>query len=145
MSPQPQIWESNHVSGRHEFAQVNAYTAWVEAAHLATGPVFRAIDRWGRVSDTGLHGDSIAPLLRAILAQAGIASSELYSGHSLRRGFANWATANGWSLKTLMEYVAWQNVQSAMRYVEAADPFSKHHIESTTLPVVSYGTPLRTG
>jgi integrase len=51
------------------------------------------------------------------------------SGHSLRRGFANWAMANGWDLKTLMEYVGWKNVQSAMRYVEAADPFAKRRIE----------------
>ena len=34
----------------------------------------------------------------------------------------NWATANGWDLKTLMAYVGWKNVQSAMRYVDASDP-----------------------
>lgn len=49
----------------------------------------------------------------------------------IRRGFANWATSNGWDLKTLMEYVGWRNVQSAMRYVEAADPFSRNRIERT--------------
>ena len=64
-----------------------------------------------------------------MLAEAGIASAELYSSHSLRRGFANWATSNGWDLKTLMEYVGWKNVQSAMRYVDSADPFAKHRIE----------------
>jgi len=109
---------------------VEAYTVWVKTAHLTSGPVFRAIDRWGHVSDAGLHADSIAPLLRSILAEAGIASSELYSGHSLRRGFANWATASGWDLKTLMEYVGWKNVQSAMRHVEATDPFGKYRVES---------------
>ncbi|MCY1200070.1 Phage integrase family protein [compost metagenome] len=109
---------------------VEAYAAWVEAARLTAGPVFRAIDRWGHVGEAGLHADSLVPLLRSILAHAGIASAELYSGHSLRRGFANWATSNGWDLKTLMEYVGWKDVHSAMRYVEAADPFARRRIES---------------
>lgn len=116
---------------------VDAYVAWKEAAQLTAGPVFRAVDRWGHVSDAGLHTDSLAPLLRTILTDAGIASADLYSGHSLRRGFANWATSNGWDLKTLMEYVGWKSVQSAMRYVEAADPFAKRRIErsiQTALP-----------
>lgn len=108
---------------------VDAFMDWSAAAHLKVGPVFRAIDRWGHVSDEGLHADSMVPLLRTMLSDAGIASVGLYSGHSLRRGFANWATSNGWDLKTLMEYVGWKNVQSAMRYVEAADPFAEHRIK----------------
>lgn len=109
---------------------VEAYTAWSCTAQLTAGPVFRAVDRWGHVSDAALHIDSLVPLLRTMLADASIASAELYSSHSLRRGFANWATSNGWDLKTLMEYVGWKNVQSAMRYVEAADPFAKSRIEA---------------
>lgn len=110
---------------------VEAYADWIAAAQLTDGPVFRAIDRWGHVRENGLHADSLVPLLRTMLAEAGVASAELYSSHSLRRGFANWATSNGWDLKTLMEYVGWKNVQSAMRYVEAADPFARRRIERT--------------
>lgn len=109
---------------------VEAYSAWIAAAQLTEGPVFRGIDRWGHVSGDGLHPDSLIPLLRTTLSEAGIASAALYSSHSLRRGFANWATTNGWDLKTLMEYVGWKNVQTALRYVEAADPFAKHRINA---------------
>ncbi|WP_326942762.1 tyrosine-type recombinase/integrase [Actimicrobium sp. GrIS 1.19] len=112
---------------------VEAYVAWITASELTTGSVFRAVDRWGHVGVVGLHADSLVPLLRSILNDAGIASADLYSGHSLRRGFANWATSNGWDLKTLMEYVGWKNAQSAMRYVESADPFAKQRIERTLL------------
>lgn len=48
-----------------------------------------------------------------------------YSGHSLRRGFANWANSSGWDIKTLMKYVGWKDVQSALRYAASADPFAK--------------------
>lgn len=115
------------------------FTDWIALAGLTTGAVFRSIDRWGRVGPEGLHPNSLVPLLRVLFTDAGIASAALYSGHSLRRGFANWATANGWDLKTLMEYVGWKNVHSAMRYVESADPFAKQRIEhiiSAALPLI---------
>jgi integrase len=107
---------------------VDAYIAWIELAGLTEGAVFRRIDRWGHVGDEGLHINSLVPLLRSLFADAGIAFAAQYSGHSLRRGFAQWATSNGWDIKTLMEYVGWKNVQSAMRYIEVADPFARHRI-----------------
>lgn len=104
---------------------VAAYLSWIGLAQLSEGPVFRAIDRWGHISESGLHINSLVPLLRAVFHAAGIPLAFEYSGHSLRRGFANWATSNDWDLKTLMEYVGWRDVHSAMRYVEASDPFSR--------------------
>ena len=107
---------------------VTAYADWIALAGLTNGAVFRSIDRWGHVGIDGLHANSLVPMLRSLFTEAGIASAALYSGHSLRRGFANWATANGWDIKTLMAYVGWKNVQSAMRYVDGADPFGKNRI-----------------
>ena len=95
--------------------------------------MFRSIDRWGHIADVGLHEVSLIPIFRTILTNAGVESADLYSGHSLRRGFATWATANGWDLKTLMEYVGWKNVQSAMGYVDVADQFSQNLIESNLI------------
>lgn len=102
---------------------VDAYLAWITMAQLSSGPVFRAVDRWGNVGPNALHINSLVPLLRAMFDAAGVPLAHQYSSHSLRRGFANWATSNGWDLKTLMHYVGWQDVNSAMRYMDAADPF----------------------
>jgi len=109
---------------------VDAYLDWIHAACLTTGPVFRRIDRWGHVGDQELHVDSLVPLLRSTFVSASVPFADQYSSHSLRRGFANWAAGNGWSLKTLMEYVGWKSVQSAMRYVDAIDPFGQAKIEN---------------
>ncbi|MYM42162.1 site-specific integrase [Duganella qianjiadongensis] len=108
---------------------VDAYLDWIGAAQLTGGPVYRAIDRWGHVGETGLHIDSIAPLLRAILQNGGLASSDAYSGHSLRRGFANWAAADGWDVKSLMEYVGWRDIKSALRYLDASVSYAKGRME----------------
>lgn len=114
---------------------VEAYLAWQNLAQLQRGPVFRSIDRWGHVSEVGLHVDSVAPILRAILAQCELDTSDLYSSHSLRRGFANWAMSSGWDIKTLMAYIGWKDVQSAMRYVDAQDPFDSARVMiAPTLP-----------
>ncbi|QGG76534.1 site-specific integrase [Pseudomonas syringae] len=100
---------------------VQAYIEWINCAALVRGPVFRAVDRWGNLSEEGLHANSVIPLLRQALQRAGIAA-EHYTSHSLRRGFASWAQSNGWDLKSLMSYVGWRDIKSAMRYIDAA-PF----------------------
>ncbi|RKE38899.1 site-specific recombinase XerD [Paraburkholderia sp. BL23I1N1] len=117
---------------------VAAYEAWIAASGLTAGPVFRSIDRWGHISDEGLHAGSFVPLLRALFRAAGVPTPDSYSSHSLRRGFATWANSNQWDLKMLMEYVGWKDVRSAMRYIDAADPFAQHRIESalTAAPTV---------
>ncbi|UFH51018.1 site-specific integrase [Pseudomonas sp. KNUC1026] len=101
---------------------VQAYLNWITAAGIAKGPVFRGIDRWGRLAETPLHSNSLIPLMRGILERGGVPAAA-YSSHSLRRGFATWATANGWDLKSLMAYVGWKDVKSALRYIDPAASF----------------------
>ncbi|WDH21372.1 site-specific integrase [Pseudomonas chlororaphis] len=100
---------------------VQAYEDWLECSGLRDGPLLRNVDRWGRLGD-GLHSYSVSRILRRAFQRSGL-EGEGYSGHSLRRGFATWASANQWSAKALMDYVGWRDVQSAMRYVEADAPF----------------------
>lgn len=101
---------------------VRAYIEWLNVSALVRGPVFRGIDRWGNLAQEGLHANSVIALLRQALERAGI-PAEQYTSHSLRRGFATWAHQRGWDLKSLMNYVGWKDVKSAMRYVEAT-PFT---------------------
>lgn len=103
---------------------VDAYINWITVAGIARGPVFRKLDRWGNLAEDGINQNSLIPILRRIFGQAGI-SAELYSSHSMRRGFATWASANGWDLKSLMSYVGWKDVKSAIRYVDAVSPFGE--------------------
>lgn len=110
---------------------VTAYTEWLQHANLHAGPVFRKVSQTGMLSDNALNPRSIIPLLRKLFLASGIADAGQYSSHSLRRGFASWAGANQWDLKSLMAYVGWKHVHSALRYIETHDPFSQRHIERT--------------
>ena len=115
---------------------VTATREGIDAAGLTEGPLFRGVDRWGHVADEALHPNSLIPLLRRLLTCAGLPDADEYSGHSLRRGFAGWANANGWDVKALMEYVGWRDVHSAMRYIDGGDPFARQRIEASLLAPV---------
>lgn len=108
---------------------VSAYQAWVDLAGISEGPVFRGITRWGHLAEKSLTPNNLSALLRRIFVEAGLGQHSDISSHSLRRGFANWANANGWDAGTLMEYVGWKDIHSAMRYIETPDPFSRQRIE----------------
>ena len=54
-------------------------------------------------------------------------------------GFAGWANANQWDVKTLMQYVGWRDVQSALRYIDGADPFAAFRATTSTIGILDTG------
>lgn len=103
---------------------VQATEQWLTLSGIKQGPLFRGIDRWGHINAQPLNANSVSRLLRQALSRSGI-EAEGYSAHSLRRGFATWASRNQWSMEQLMTYVGWRDVQSAARYIEAEMPFGE--------------------
>ncbi|MCM8885640.1 MAG: site-specific integrase [Candidatus Thiodiazotropha sp.] len=112
-----------------QLCPVTAYLDWINAAGLSEGPVFRSISRWGQVSDTPIHPDSVNAILKSLWKDAGLNDADRYSSHSLRRGFANWASAHNWDLKSLMDYVGWQDPKSALRYLDSVFQDTQTRIE----------------
>jgi integrase len=112
---------------------VQAYLNWITVAGIAHGPVFRRLDRWGHLAEDGFNANSLIPLLRRVFSRAGV-PGELYTSHSMRRGFATWASANGWDIKALMTYVGWKDMKSAMRYIDAVDSFGALAMEHSPPP-----------
>ena len=110
---------------------VEAYINWVTVAGIAKGPVFRRVDRWGNLAEKAIQPHSLIPMLRRVFREAGL-PEELYSTHSMRRGFATWASANGWDIKGLMSYVGWKDMKSALRYVDASTSFGGLAARSST-------------
>ncbi|MDA3920503.1 MAG: site-specific integrase [Salinisphaera sp.] len=124
------IGTTYRVPALSRWCPVKATLDWISATGLATGPLFRGVTRSGTLRAAALHHNSVVPLLRQLFLRAGLASPETYSGHSLRRGFAGWASANGWDARALMEYVGWKDIHSAMRYIDAPDAFGRERIEA---------------
>jgi len=98
-----------------EPAPNDALRAWLDAAGIESGPLFRMVDRWGNVRDGALSGYSVNQIVKERVAAVG-EDPDNYGAHSLRAGFATQAYMDGIgeheaaaqtrhsSLETLREY-----------------------------------------
>lgn len=73
---------------------VEALDAWLAAAKITSGPVFREVDRHGRVGAGPLSGRSIARIVKRAIKAAGL-DEAAFSGHSMRAGFVTSALDAG--------------------------------------------------
>jgi len=80
--------------GRTHHCPVTAVGNWLNVAHITDGPVFRAVDRHGKVSPNRLSGEAVCGIVRERLSAGGIDPTG-YSGHSLRAGFVTSAAQAG--------------------------------------------------
>jgi integrase len=74
----------------HAHCPVKALKAWLKAAAITGGPIFRPILKSGSVAPKGLSGHSIAEIVKTCAAAAGL-DRTMYSGHSLRAGLVTTA------------------------------------------------------
>ncbi len=81
---------------------VRAMRAWLAYANVATGPVFRPIDRWGVLRGRSLTGHAVAIIVKRAAAAAGL-DPDVVSGHSMRSGFITAAYVAGQTEADIME------------------------------------------
>ena len=72
---------------------VAALYAWLEAAKITDGALFRPVDRHGRVGECALTDRSVARVIKRAAKAAGL-DEKLFSGHSPRAGFVTQALAD---------------------------------------------------
>ena len=105
-----------------ETCPVRALRAWVEQAGIGSGPIFRAIDRFGRMSSQALHADSVGYLVKRAVARAGLESAA-YAGHSLRAGLATQAAMNGASELAIMKQTGHRSLVTVRKYIREGSLF----------------------
>lgn len=81
------------VPNGRQLRPVDALDAWLEAAGITEGPIFREVDRHGKVGLTPLSGRSIARIVKRAVKACGLDES-IFSGHSMRAGFVTTALAD---------------------------------------------------
>ncbi|CDZ40187.1 Cointegrate resolution protein S [Neorhizobium galegae bv. officinalis] len=98
---------------------VEALNAWLTAARIESGSVFRGIGRWGTVSRRALDPQSVNAILKQRAEMAGLESGE-YSVHGLRSGYLTEAANRGIPLPEAMEQSRHRSVQQASSYYNNA-------------------------
>lgn len=99
---------------------VEAFEAWLAAAQITTGPVFRAIDRWGHLENRALSPQAVNLILKSRIIAAGL-DAKMFSAHGLRSGYLTEAANRGIPLTEAMEQSRHRSVQQASSYYNDAD------------------------
>lgn len=101
---------------------VRALQAWLEAAGITEGPVFRSVNRHGQVGATRLSDRSVANIVKRSAEGAGLDPSR-YSGHSLRAGFATSAARAGAEERDIARVTGHSSERILRRYIREGKLF----------------------
>jgi integrase len=104
---------------------VAALKAWLEAAAITEGPVFRPIAKGGRLQATRLTDGSVAAIVKAHAQRAGLDPKQ-FAGHSLRSGFLTSAAARGASIFKMADQSRHKSMDTLRGYVRDAEIFKDH-------------------
>jgi site-specific recombinase XerD len=95
---------------------VRALRAWLDAAGITDGPLFRGVDRWGTVAPRALSDRAVADIIKRAAAAAGH-DAATFSGHSLRAGLATSAAAAGVAERSIMQQTGHKSERMVRRYI----------------------------
>lgn len=101
------------------YCPASALRAWLEAAAISTGPVWRRVWKGGaRVGPRAIHQHTIYTLVKEAAERAGL-DPKVFSGHSLRSGFATQYGLDGGPIQDGMEVTGHKDVRTFMGYMRA--------------------------
>ncbi len=108
--------------GRTHHCPVLALDRWRAVSGIEAGPVFRPLDRHGRVARERLSGEAVSLIVKERIAAGGINSTR-FSGHSLRAGFATSAVQAGVSTLKIRGQTGHASDAMLARYVRDGELF----------------------
>lgn len=102
---------------------VAALQAWLAAAEITSGPVFRAVDRHGRVAQGAIGEKAVAGVVKRAAKRGGFDPAQ-FAGHSLRRGLATSAHRGGAADVDVQRHLRHARMDTTLGYIEDADRFA---------------------
>jgi site-specific recombinase XerD len=103
---------------------VRTLKRWLETAGITAGPVFRSVNKSGRI------GSSLSPqVVRLIVMRWSVAAgldASKFSAHSLRSGLATQAAVNGASERSIMAQTGHKSVAMVRRYIREGSLFREN-------------------
>lgn len=104
---------------------VRALRAWLDAAGIEAGPVFRSVSRWGKVSDDAMTPFAVAGVVKAAAERVGLDPAD-FAGHSLRAGLATSAAAADAPAELIMGHMRHKKFETTRRYIRQGEQFKRN-------------------
>ncbi|MBR7792150.1 site-specific integrase [Undibacterium sp. FT147W] len=103
-----------------------ALRTWLAAAGITSGPIFRRVDKWGKIGADALHESSVNTILAECAKQAQLDYVPELSSHSLRRGMATSAHRAGADFRDIKRQGGWRHDGTVQGYIEEASQFEEN-------------------
>ena len=109
---------------------VRALSAWLAAAKIESGAVFRPVTKAGTLRGTRLAAEHVAAVVKRC-ARALELDVRRYAGHSLRSGFVTTMRAQGRTWGEIMSVTGHRRTETVRRYDRGVhDPFKESQVHA---------------
>jgi site-specific recombinase XerD len=105
---------------------VEMLKAWMAAANITTGPVFRPVALGGKISTDALSPDAVGRIVKRYIRRVGGLDAAAFSAHSLRAGFITSAAGAGASIWKICEVSRHASVDVLRGYIRNVEIFKEH-------------------
>jgi integrase len=109
------------VGGGHR--PVAALEEWLTVAAISDGAIFRRVDRHRNIHPKRISAEAVALIVKERAAATGL-NAEVYSGHSLRAGFATSAATAGMPTWKIRQQTGHASDTMLGRYIRNANTFT---------------------
>jgi site-specific recombinase XerD len=104
---------------------VEALQAWLAAAEINSGPIFRPVFKGQRVMPIALTARSVANIVKGYCEAIGL-DPALYAGHSLRAGYITSAAESGAQSFRIADHSRHKSLEMLRTYVRHVEAFRDH-------------------
>lgn len=104
---------------------VSALQSWIGAAGITGGPIFRGVDRHGRLAAGAISDRTVADIVKASCKRVGL-DPAMFAGHSLRSGLLTSAAEKGAAPDVLQGHARHRKFDTTRGYIQAGDRFKRN-------------------
>jgi integrase len=105
-----------------DLCPVIALRRWLDASGVRSGPIFRGVDRWGKLRSGRLQGRHVATVVKRAAEALGLDPAD-WGGHSLRAGHITSAAVKGARDDRIMATSGHSSRQMVDRYTRVGRAF----------------------
>jgi integrase len=110
-----------------ETCPIRSLQDWLEKSGITEGPIFRPINRHGKMASIRLSAAGVGDVVKRYAAAVGLEASD-FAGHSLRSGLATSAAMAGASERSIMNQTGHRSVNMVRRYIRDGSLFRENAV-----------------
>ncbi len=115
-----------------ETCPVRSLQEWLEKSGITHGPLFRPINRFGKMASMRLSAAAVSEVVKRYAAAVGL-DADLIAGHSLRSGLATSAAMAGASERSIMRQTGHRSEKMVRRYIKDGSLFRENAVATVGL------------